>query len=332
VRRVRANEAEHQRIQRVREATVRHAHQAQQAAAQRVDLERAAAAAGRFSRAAATQTDRAARVAVSGIVAFGVGLGAFWRGLWAFLRSPMLWLYAALPAAIVYTLTLLSDVGVHAAIAGAVDWATGFADDWPSVIRTPMHLMVAWGLGAVASAVLGLLTVPLTLLVGAPFYVLIVRRLERRLGDDRTGTRPSWPRAVGFVLWQTILVTLIVTFGGLLLVPLLLIPGINVVAALFVTLVFNGFLVGLLAVGLPLHHRGVTGFRRHLRHAWRRRASVVAFGAMSVLVLSIPFAPLRWCSIPAVFVGAVLVHRRFPYQPEYEITRAPQPLPPQLSR
>jgi hypothetical protein len=45
-----------------------------------------------------------------------------------------------------------------------------------------------------------------------------------------------------------------------------------------------------------------------------------------VLVLSIPFAPLRWLTVPAVFVGAVLLQRSFPAIPP--VPSPPTTLPP----
>jgi uncharacterized protein involved in cysteine biosynthesis len=119
-------------------------------------------------------------------------------------------------------------------------------------------------------------------------------------------------------------VTLVIAFGGLILVPILLIPGINVLAAVTVSVLVNGFVIGLLAAGPPLHHRGVGERLAHLRYVWHRRWATIGFGTMSVLVLSIPFSPLRWFTIPAVFVGAVLLHRKFPHQPE------PRPHQPEL--
>jgi CysZ protein len=281
-----------------------------------IDTGRLTTTAGQVGRTAAVHGARAARRTVSAITEFGTGIGTFWRGLWTFVTRPLLWLYALLPAAILYGLTIASEAGISVATRRLADWAAGLADDWWAVFRWLIEVTVHWGVSALAYAVLGFLVIPLTLLVGAPFYVLIVRSLERRLAPPGPPARVDWARASGFVMSQTILLTLVVLFGGLVITPILLIPGVNLLAATAIAVVVNGFAIGLIAVGLPLHHRGVSGRREHLRYAWRHRWAIVGFGGMSVLILSIPFAPLRWGSVPAVFVGAVLLHRSFPVVPE----------------
>ncbi len=280
-----------------------------------IDTGRVTTAANQVGRTAAVHGVRAARQTVTAISAFGTGIGTFWRGLWAFITRPRLWLLALLPAAILYGLTLASDAGMRIATRRVAAWITGFADGWPSALQWAVEWTVYKGVSWLAFAVTGFLVVPLTLLVGAPFYVLIVRSLEKRLLPPAPPPAADWARASGFVMSQTVLLTLVVMFGGLLVTPVLLVPGVNLLAASLIAVVLNGFVVGLIAVGLPLHHRGVSGRREHLRYAWRNRWAVVGFGGMSVLILSIPFSPLRWLSVPAVFVGAVLLQRSFPVAP-----------------
>ena len=256
---------------------------------------------------------RALRVATRGVgsvVAVFVGAGYFWRGLGRFLRSPRMWPFAVVPAILVYA-ALTAIATALGRLAGAfADWATGFAGDWPGWLRGVVRGAVELGVDLAAHAALGFLALPLALLAGAGFYVSMARGLERRLGEDPALRRPPWYRAAAFATWQTVLVTLVATLGWALLVPLLLIPGVNVAAAVAAVIFGNGFLAGLLALGLPLHHRGVLGWRAHLRYAWSRRAHAIGFGSMSMLVLSLPLAPLRWVTVPAVFVGAVLLYRR----------------------
>lgn len=294
--------------------------------ASRVDTTRMAAVAGQVGRTTVLQTGRAARRTVTAVVEFGTGVGAFWQGLWTFVTSPVLWLYAVLPAAAVYLLTSAGRAGAASAIDILTGWVVGLADDWPGVLRWALENTVRWGLTGSAYLLIGFLVVPLTLIIGAPFLVLTVRRLERKLGEpaDRRD-RPGWLRASGFVMSQTILVTLAIGFGGVILIPLLLIPGINVLVAVTVAVLVNGFVIGLLAAGPPLHHRGVGERLAHLRYVWRRRWPTIGFGTMSVLVLSIPFAPLRWFTISAVFIGAVLLHRRFPHRPELPVAQVSPP-------
>jgi uncharacterized protein involved in cysteine biosynthesis len=309
--RVRTDDRPREWLRRGRQVGTRQVHQVRQTISA-IDTTRVAATANQFGRVAVDRGGRAAKTTATAVGDVITGMGMFWQGLWTFVTRPRLWLYALLPAVILYMLTLASRVGVRMGVRWLADWAAGLADGWPRVLQWALESTVRWGLTGLANAVVGFLVVPLTLLVGAPFYVLIVRSLERRLGGPDGHPRSGSLRATGFVLSQTVLLTLVTLFGGLVATPILLIPGVNLVAAALIALVLNGFVIGLLAVGLPLHHRGVRSRRRHVEYAWRRCWPIIGFGAMSVLVLSIPFAPLRWLTVPAVFVGAVLLQRKFP--------------------
>ncbi|MBB5868459.1 uncharacterized protein involved in cysteine biosynthesis [Allocatelliglobosispora scoriae] len=90
----------------------------------------------------------------------------------------------------------------------------------------------------------------------------------------------------------------------------MLIPAINVAIAPALVLLLNGFLLGLVVLAIPLHHRGVRRFRDHLRYAWRNRSFVTGYGITSILILAVPFTPLRLVTIPVVMVGAVLLYHR----------------------
>ncbi|MFC6015359.1 EI24 domain-containing protein [Plantactinospora solaniradicis] len=279
-------------------------------------------------RAIATGAARTARTAAyrgtRPIVNFFAGIGCFWRGLARFLTSPMLWLYALAPL----VLLALAMFGImHAMEATAevlVHWVTSFAENWPQWIRGTLDSVLMWGARLAVHAALGYLVLPLSIVLGAPCYVLLARRLERRLGGtapDPTATGatatgasvrkapPLW-RACLVAVRQAVLVTLVLQLGWLLLAPLLLIPGVNLLAAFSAVVVFNGFLVGLLLLSIPLQHHGVSTFRGQLRVVCRHRASVIGFGATSVLALSLPFTPLRALVAPMVFTGAVLLHHR----------------------
>lgn len=302
-----------ERLQRGREAGTQRLRQVREAAPQ-VNTARLTATAGRLGRGTAEHTGRAVRHTVTAFAEFGIGIAMYWRGLWTFVRRPRLWIYALLPAAVLYLLMLGSPAIVRVVSYETAEWLAGFADDWPDLIQWVLLLTFEWALKALLTALVGVLVVPVTLLVGAPFYVLTVRSMDRRSGQPARTGRPNLLRATAFVMSQTALVFLVVAFGGLVLIPVLLIPGINVLAAVAVALVVNGFVIGLLAVGLPLHHRGLRRRRSQLRYAWRHRWAIVGFGGMSVLALSVPYAPLRWLTVPTVFVGAVLLHRRFPHE------------------
>ena len=82
----------------------------------------------------------------------------------------------------------------------------------------------------VADVVIGFISVPTTIIVGAPFYLLLVRRLDRRLGYVPT-SGPGWLRATGFTLLQTVRLSLLASFGRPLALPFILIPALNVAIA-----------------------------------------------------------------------------------------------------
>ncbi|MBO4206281.1 EI24 domain-containing protein [Micromonospora echinofusca] len=277
----------------------------------------------RAGRAMATGAARTARTAAyrgtRPVVNLFAGMGCFWRGAGRFLTSPVLWLYAAAPVALLVLAMLGITTAVETGVEIVVHWLTSFVQSWPAVISEVLGGILVWGARIGVHVVLGYLVLPLSIVLGAPCYVLLARRVERTLGTPAatghhgtgTGSRPpSLWRAWAVTVRQAVLVTLVLQFGWLLLVPLLLVPGLNVFVALGTVLVFNGFLVGLLILSIPLHHHGSTTFRAQLRTAWRHRASVIGFGATGTLLLGLPVMPLRALVAPMVFIGALLLHRR----------------------
>ncbi|MBF9135039.1 EI24 domain-containing protein [Plantactinospora sp. S1510] len=295
------------------------------------------------SRAIVTGAAQTARTAAyrgtRPIVNFFAGIGCFWRGLARFLTSPVLWLYALAPL----VLLALAMFGImHAMEATAevvVHSVTSFAGGWPQWIHGILNSFLMWGARLVVHAALGYLVLPLSIVLGAPCYVLLARRLERKLDGTATGASatgaserkapPLW-RACLVAVRQAVLVTLVLQLGWLLLAPLLLIPGVNLLAAFSAVVVFNGFLVGLLLLSIPLYHHGISTFRGQLRVVWRHRASVIGFGATSILALSLPFTPLRALVAPMVFTGAVLLHHRMRGADEMRQRVAAGPTPPAL--
>ncbi|MEU8607478.1 EI24 domain-containing protein [Actinoplanes sp. NPDC048791] len=256
--------------------------------------------------AAGIHPGRAARKTVSAVRDFGAGIAIFWRGTAAFGRRPRLWLCALLPALIVSVALWEMRAAVAASARRIAAWATGWSEGW-GFLHDALEQLVFWALCGLAEFLVGFVLVPLGILVGAPFCVLLVRWLER--GNPPSGPAPpGWFAAVRFCLTQAVLATLVLPVTLVVLTPVLVVPVVNVVLILAV----SGFLVGLLAVGLPLHHRGTGNRRDHLRYAWQHRWPVTGFGAMCVTVLAVPLPPLRWLTVPVVLVGAVLLHQRFP--------------------
>ncbi|GAB3846196.1 EI24 domain-containing protein [Dactylosporangium cerinum] len=311
--------------------------QVAQAAAQAAAL-RVAGAAGTASR----HTVAGAKRAASSVGRFFIGIGYFWRGIAYFVRSPRLWFWALLPVLLTAVCLLAAEEGVSRFVGLAVDWLLGFVSSWPSGLRWALRWIMKWAALAVFHMLLTALTVPITMFLGSFFLPFMTRSVVRRTGGADV-VPPPWWRAAGVCLRQTLIVTLVLHLGWLICLPLLLLPGFNLAVAFGVGLVFNGFLVGVLVLAVPMHHHGVHGVKQQLTFAWRHRAYVTGFGIMSLIALILPVLSLRFLVIvpipeifalpgavlylvtaPSVLVGAVLLHRRI-ITPPPSVAATPAP-------
>ncbi|UWP82520.1 EI24 domain-containing protein [Dactylosporangium fulvum] len=288
----------------------------------------AAARAAGVAGAAGRQTVRGAKRVGSGIGRFFTGVGYVFVGGGHFLRSPRLWLLVLVPVA----LTAVALLGLHEATAALVqvlvDWLLGFVDGWPTAIRWAIEGVVWVSATMFFHSAMTAMTVPLTMFFGAAFFPFITRSVTRQVGG--TAVRPpAWHRAAAVCLRQTLIVTVVLQAGWLVIIPLLWIPGVNLAAATAVGLVFNGFLIGLLVLAVPMHHHGVRRVGDQLRFAWRHLGYTLGFGVTSLCVLIVPVLSLRLLVLlpvsplvaapgvalylltaPAVLVGAVRLFRR----------------------
>ncbi|MET7394464.1 EI24 domain-containing protein [Dactylosporangium sp. NPDC005572] len=283
-----------------------------------------AARAALLAGAAGRQTVKGAKRVGSSIGNFFTGMGYVFLGAGRFLRSPRLWLLVLVPLG----LTALAIFGLHeatTALARAlIDWLVGFVDGWPTAISRTIEVLLWIGVTIFFHAAMTALTVPLTMLFGAAFFPFITRAV---VGKDPKP--PAWHRAAGVCLRQTIVVTVVLQLGWLVIVPLLWIPGLNVAAALAVGVVFNGYLIGLLVLTVPMHHHGVARLGEQFRFAWRHRSFTLGFGVMSLgallvpvllvrLLLVLPVSPLAvtpgvalyLVTAPSVLVGGTLLFGR----------------------
>jgi len=245
----------------------------------------------------------------------------------------VLWLYGAAPLVLLALASFGITQGMMAVAESIVDRALRFADSWPQWSHDLLGGVLLLGVRIVVRVFVGYLALPLSIVLAAPCHVLLVRRVERMLGHGApAGGRPSLWRSWIVAIRQAVLVTLVVQFGWMLLVPLMLIPGLNVVVVLGAVVLFNGFLVGLLVLAVPLHQHGITSLRAQLSAAWRHRASVIGFGAASLIVLNaLPVTPLRAVVASVIFTGAVLLHdrmRRLETAPSGEPSEGPRPTEP----
>ncbi|MEV0129322.1 EI24 domain-containing protein [Dactylosporangium sp. NPDC050688] len=311
--------------------------QVAQAAAQAAAV-RVAGAAGVASR----HTVAGAKRAASSVGRFFIGIGYFWRGFAMFVRTPALWFWVLLPVVLTALCLLSVEKGVSAFINLAVDWLLGFVASWPSALRWALGWVMRWAAEAAFHLLVTALTVPVTMFFGAFFLPFMTRGVVRRT-DGPDVVPPSWWRATGVCLRQTVVVTLVLHLGWLICLPLLLLPGFNLAVAFGVGLVFNGFLIGVLVLAVSMHHHGVRGAKQQLGFAWRHRAYVTGFGMMSLVALILPVLSLRFLVIvpipeifaapgallylvtaPSALVGAVMLHRRM------LAAATPAPVPPKV--
>ncbi len=289
---------------------------------------RMAGAAGHAVGVAGYQTLRGAKAAGTRIGRFFIGVGYFFRGAKLFVTTPGLWTFVLLPLA----LTGLALLGLQEAAGMLVErltgWLLGFAAGWPEVVRWIIEKVMWAALSLFFHGAMTALTVPLTMLFGAAFFPALTRDVIRRTGGTNQRA-PSWYRSAAVCLRQTVIVTLVLHVGWLIVLPLLWIPGVNLVAAFGGGLLFNGFLIGSLVLAVPLHHHGVRGVGEQMRFAWRNLGFTLGFGMTSICVLILPVLSLRMLTLlpispvfavpgvalylltaPSTLVGAVLLHQR----------------------
>ncbi|MFC0528405.1 EI24 domain-containing protein [Phytohabitans kaempferiae] len=293
---------------------------------------RAAALAG----AAGRQTARGAKRVGAGIGHFFVGVGYVFVGAGRFLGTPRLWLLVLCPLA----LTAAALFGLHEVtdtlVRTLVGWMLGFTEGWPVLGSGLVEFVVSVCVTILFHAAVTALTVPLTMFFGAAFLPFLTRAV---LGGSAPVTAgqfvaapvkaPAWHRAAWLCLRQTVVVAVVLQAGWAVIIPLLWIPGVNLAAAVAVGLVFNGFLVGLLVLAVPMHHHGLRRLGEQFRFAWRHRAYTLGFGITSLCVLIPPVLSLRLLvlvpippvvaapgvvlylvTVPAVLTGGILLFGR----------------------
>ncbi|HZN17747.1 MAG TPA: EI24 domain-containing protein [Micromonosporaceae bacterium] len=283
---------------------------------------RSAAVAGMAARGAAGATHRG----WAGIRCFLAGAGCLGRGVWCFLTTPLLWLLALVPVVAVHLTMLTIEQGTSWLAGRLTEWASQYVDAWPALLTTVLAFLVEYSVVAMVNAAVAFVLLPIGVVFGAACYVQMARTVEQKLGVEADADPPAWYRAAGLAIRQTALILIIINVGWLLIVPLVLIPGVGVVAATGLVLLLESFFVAVLTLAIPLHHRGVRNLRTQLRYAWSHLAYVTGFGMISILVLMIPAQPLRWLTVPSIFVGAVLLYRRVEGLP-VTITRHGEPAP-----
>lgn len=228
------------------------------------------------------------------------------RGIATFARNPDLWPLGVLPVVLTFLFLMVALAVYLAWLPALVPALTPFAEGWAEADRTFLRLLVTLLLLVAFGylAILGFVT--LVTVIGQPFYERISEWMERRLGDPPAGERPWWrtlPRATAESL--ALLAIAVACNAPLFLLGFVPLLGQTVVpvAAVFV----SGFFLALELMSVPLERRGMGALAR-ARLAWRRRALVGGFGAVSFLIFLVPL--MNVLAMPGIIVGATLLARR----------------------
>jgi uncharacterized protein involved in cysteine biosynthesis len=157
-------------------------------------------------------------------------------------------------------------------------------------------------LGSVAVLLVAWLLFPaVTFLVQGFFLDGVVAAVERR---HYPGWPPPRPRGVAAALFSALRLAALAIIANVLILPLYLIPGIN----LFVYYVLNGYLVGREYYELVAFRRLDGGAARIL---WREsRGRLVLAGIVDVVLLTIPFLNLLAPVLSAAFAVHVFAGLR----------------------
>ncbi|MDR3068573.1 MAG: EI24 domain-containing protein, partial [Cellulomonas sp.] len=228
------------------------------------------------------------------------GLSALRRGFSLWRHSPRLMLLGAAPALVVGVVFLGAFVALVVSLPNLVDWATPFADDWQTGLRTAIRIALGAGTALLVGWALVACYAATTLLVGDPFFEKIAEHVELTLGN------PPPQRDEG--LWtglvrQTSESLRLAGLGLLLAVSLFfvsLVPLVGTVAGLVVGAIVGGRLLVTELTGRALDTRGFDlDDRRRLLAA--RRARTNTFGAAAYLLFVVPIVSV--VAMPSVVAG-----------------------------
>jgi len=238
----------------------------------------------------------------------GTGPRLLLRGFVLVARTPRLLLLGLLPALLTALLLVSVVVALLFVVGDLVTWATPFADDWSSGVRSVVRFALAAALvGGVV--VIGVITfVSVTLTIGSPFYERISSRADETLGGP---PEPNSEPAPGTPM--EMLRPILTSVGvALLAVVLGLVPVAGTLAVAVTTAVGGGWMMSLQLTETPLSARGydLEGRRRELR---RRRLLALSFGVPAYLLCLIPVVAI--VTMPAAVAGGTLLARELRGEP-----------------
>ena len=224
----------------------------------------------------------------------------------------------ALVVAIAFTAAILA-LGFN--LEGISASITPFADGWDEPYRTGFRFVTAAALLVVAVLIAVYAFTTITLIVGQPFYELIWRHVERRLGGAPESSATFWQgfwRGLGSGL-RLLLPTVLV---GLLLFVLGFIPLVGQILVPVTGAFIGGWFLTRELTGLAYDARDLS-FRERGAALKARRASTIGFGAATYVMFLVPLGAV--IMMPAAVAGATLLARRSLGE-SIALPRAGQPL------
>lgn len=230
------------------------------------------------------------------------GPGYLLRGLALWRQRPALMLLGMVPALLVLLVVLAALVGLLLNVADLVAWATPFAEDWASALRTLLRAGLALLLVVGFLVVASLTFTAVTLVVGDPFYERIWAETERMLGGDVPDAGPGFWRSA---LDGAVLAGLGLALGvGVFLLGLL--PVVGTVVGLVLGVVVSGRLLAAELVSRALAARGMDRVAR-AEVLGRDRGAVLGFGVATQLCFLVPLGAVA--VMPAAVAGATMLAR-----------------------
>jgi CysZ protein len=230
---------------------------------------------------------------------FGRGVGMLLSGFGWWRRHPGAMALGLVPAAVVAVMLSTALVVLGVLLPELVDGVTPFADAWPALWSSVLHIAVGTAVFGVALVLSVVTFTALTLMVGEPFYDRIWRTVERDLGGVPEGSYGFW-RAVGDGASLIVRGILVAVLAGLLG----LIPVIGGILGTVVGTLLTGWLLAAELSSRALTGRGIdrTARRALLRGS---RARALGFGVATQLLFLIPLGPVL--VMPAAVAGSTLL-------------------------
>ncbi len=249
---------------------------------------------------------------------FFSGMGLLFRGFATWRTAPGRMVLGLIPAVIVAALFTVGLVILALNIEALTIAATPFADPWDRVWRDLVRGAIAVAFIIAALFLVSSTFTTLTLIIGQPFYELIWRHAEARLGElpDRA---PGFWKSVGLGIVGGLRMLVPTILIGIALFALGLVPAVGAILAALLGAFVGGWFLVLELTGLAFDARGLT-FRQRRAALRSRRPLALGFGAAAYLLFLVPLGAI--VVMPAAVAGSVLLTRRVLDEPNHVVTPA----------